>query len=141
MCIVNYKKDIDTQPLIQVAGKLPFTRIDGNLPVSRIDNLPASLGMALTGTNGTSRILFYTGQIFVPSRALIYQDGIKLSSVGETNNFTIPFGNPYEENIANKHACAVITRAKTSDSRANMCFCVSPSANNNQITIIETLQL
>ena len=106
--------------------------------------------MTLTGTNGATRITFNTGEVLVPNRTLIYQDGIRLfsigewsnytrvqglgfrlSSIGEWNNYTIQFAGPVLGVIDNKQTCAIIARAKGSYSRANMCFCMSPSANNN----------
>jgi hypothetical protein len=46
--------DIDTQPLSQFAGNLPFTRIDGNLPANRLDNIDMS--KVATGNLDWSRI-------------------------------------------------------------------------------------
>jgi hypothetical protein len=118
--------DIDTQPLTQFSGNLPVSRIEGNLPTSRIENFPSSLGMTLTGHNGNSRITFNTGQVYLPYRALLYQDGIKLSSVGENNDYIIQFGLPFEGNIANKHACAIIAKTRNSYSRSKYVFlCIS----------------
>jgi hypothetical protein len=44
--------------------------------------------MTLTGTNGATRITFNTGEVLVPNRTLIYQDGIRLFSIGEWSNYT-----------------------------------------------------
>lgn len=88
--------DLDTQPLSQFAGNLPFTRIDGNLPLtriegnisgkipisstdgnlpaSRIDNLALSLGMDLTGVNGATQIKLTSAIVVVQGN--LYSTGV-----------------------------------------------------------------